>query len=146
MKKISIAAVLLMLVSVQVSAHTALSESQPADGSSVAEAPKSLDLSFTESVRLLRMSIARMENDQSQKIDFPFEPVAAASNQFAIALPELTQGNYRIEWAVMGADGHLVPGEISFAVNMAHEEGGSAHGHGHGEDTAPHAAHGHDDH
>ncbi|MFT6094973.1 MAG: methionine-rich copper-binding protein CopC [Pseudohongiellaceae bacterium] len=97
-----------------VMAHTALAIADPKDGAMVMEAPESLSLTFTESVRLMRMTMKMGETE----LDIGFSPVAAASDQFVIALPALENGSYTVNWAVMGGDSHLVDGNLSFSVGM----------------------------
>jgi methionine-rich copper-binding protein CopC len=97
-----------------VMAHTALAIAQPKDGAMIVEAPENLNLTFTESVRLMRVTMKMGETE----LDIGFSPVAAASDQFAIALPMLENASYTVNWVVMGADSHLVDGNLSFTVGM----------------------------
>lgn len=97
-----------------VTAHTALAIAEPKDGAMVMVAPEKLNLTFTESVRLMRVTMKMGEAE----LDIGFSPIATASDQFAIALPPLENGSYTVNWAVMGGDSHLVDGDFSFTVGM----------------------------
>ena len=113
-------------------AHTALSKSTPAEGEVLSTAPASIQLVYTESVRLLRAELLLIRNASSEKVDIDFEPSSTSAEQYSVTLPHLTNGQYRIEWAVMGADGHPVQGALSFGIGMtpAHEQNEESHSHG----------------
>ncbi|PCI77002.1 MAG: hypothetical protein COB20_09325 [SAR86 cluster bacterium] len=118
MKYLQSALFLLALLSGAVSAHTALSESIPADGAELENTPQALSLRFTESVRLLRAEVFAVLDSQEQKIDIGFDPNTTSANQYAVPLPALTNGHYRAKWVVMGADGHPVEGVLVFSVGV----------------------------
>jgi methionine-rich copper-binding protein CopC len=116
-------------------AHTALAIAEPKDGAMVMEAPKQLDLTFTESVRLLKVT---MKMDEAE-LDIGFTPLAAASDVFAVSLPELENGSYEVNWTVMGGDSHQVQGELSFTIGMHSEH--SNHGSHEGTSHDNHESH-----
>lgn len=113
-------------------AHTALSKSSPADGEVLSAAPASVQLVYTESVQLLRAELRLIRNDSSEKVDIGFKPSSTAAEQHSVTLPRLTHGQYRIEWAVMGADGHPVQGAFSFGIGMTSAHGTNVENHSHG--------------
>ena len=78
------------------------------------EAPKQLDLTFTKSVRLLKV---RMQRDGTE-LDIGFNLFAAATNVFAVSLPELNNASYEINQTVTDGDSHQVQGKHSFTVGM----------------------------
>lgn len=125
MKKISLALVgsALMLSGNLLFAHADLSKSNPGDGAVANKPPQKIELAFTEDVRLLRFGIA---DSEGQVIATEFEPSAATSTEFAIAVPGLEQDSYIVNWAIMGADGHLVEKSFTFTVDAnAQESSGS---------------------
>ena len=103
-------------------AHAALSGAMPGDGAVVNEPPKTIDLSFTEEVRLLRVSISSAERGE---IDTGFTPSAEAASRFAVALPALGKGAYIVNWTIMGDDSHRVEGDFAFTVDPAAAEVGA---------------------
>lgn len=105
------------LLSSSVSAYTGLSQSQPADGSVHQQSPANLELKFSESVRLLRMEVSRDLSSGREAIETDFRPGASASSDFGLPLPELSVGSYKVNWTVMGADGHVVQGTLGFVIN-----------------------------
>jgi methionine-rich copper-binding protein CopC len=122
----------LCLVSAAALAHTALKTSNPADGAVINHAPQELHLTFTAAVALVRFSIT----DQTEKqLELDFEPVTDAQTEYAIVLPVMPMGHYKVEWAAIGADGHTVSNSFAFAIDPSAEPGeGSAssqgqHGH-----------------
>jgi methionine-rich copper-binding protein CopC len=92
-------------------AHAHLTGSSPADGSHVADAPTTLVLSFSEAARLTALAIAR-EGGAKQKLTAP----AGAQARIRVTLPALAAGDYVVSWRALGADGHLVPGQIRFTI------------------------------
>jgi methionine-rich copper-binding protein CopC len=92
-------------------AHARLQQSVPADGSTLTSAPAGLVLRFSESVRLASLWIAREEGSR-QKLVSPVEP----QTKIAVALPPLVPGRYVVGWRAVGADGHVVPGQIRFTL------------------------------
>jgi methionine-rich copper-binding protein CopC len=93
-------------------AHAHLEQSAPADESVLASAPAQLVLRFSESVRLAALWVAA-DGGSRQKLVPPSEPQA----KIAVALPQLPPGHYVVGWRAVGADGHVVPGQISFMLS-----------------------------
>jgi copper resistance protein C len=116
------------------SAHTHLKSSVPADGSTVTATPAVFVLNFTEAARLTALSIQK-SGSKAEKIDAL--PRAAAA-QLQIAAPHLVNGSYTLAWRVVGNDGHVMDGKISFSVGGKPAPGAKAN------DThGDHAEHGH---
>ena len=104
----------LWLGSTQLYAHTALTETNPADGAVVKHAPAMLDLGFTEAVQLLKLDIA---DGAGVPLATGFEASAAPAKTFSIPLPALSPGSFTASWTVLGNDGHRVEGSLSFTVD-----------------------------
>ena len=83
--KAVITTALLLGISAQAWAHTALSSSNPAEGTSLEAAPKTIEMSFTEDVKLLRVVLTQEEN----AIDIDFKPITAAAASFSVEVPTL---------------------------------------------------------
>lgn len=128
---------LLFVASSQAWAHTALVSSKPLEGSSMEAAPKTIELSFTEDVKLLRVVLTHEENE----IDINFKPITVSAAKFSIEIPELSNGTYSVSWAVLGGDSHRVNGDFSFGIGTSAEEHAD-----HGEEHTGHAQHGSDSH
>ncbi len=119
-------------------AHTGLSASMPADGAVLKEPPAALELTFTEEVRLLRLSVT---GEDGREMATGFQPSATARTHFAIPLPALGESAHTVHWTIMGSDGHRVEDSFSFTVDADAAETSSQ---GQGENThSGHDAHAH---
>ncbi|KES05264.1 transport integral membrane protein [Streptomyces toyocaensis] len=113
-------AVLLLLLlgsAAPASAHAALRDSDPGDGSVVGSAPRHITLTFTESVGLLDDSF-RVYSPDNRRVRLG-EPRHAdgASDTARAALPGgLADGTYTVAWRVVSADSHPVSGAFTFSV------------------------------
>lgn len=96
-----------------VAAHTTLHHSVPKANTELVSSPKTLELGFAKNVRLLRLNLFGPENNQ---IDFDFQAAKQVDKTFTYALPELEQGEYKVEWSILGGDGHRISKEFSFTV------------------------------
>jgi methionine-rich copper-binding protein CopC len=128
MKLIRYTLCLLAILNGTVFAHTALKESVPAEGSLLNASPEHIQLSFTEEVRLLRLDVVTALESAEKKVDIGFAPESAAKAEYSLPLPALSQGNYRVDWSVIGADGHAVQGSVAFSIGLEgkmpeHQEG-----------------------
>ena len=92
-------------------AHAHLTGSSPADGAQVTAAPTELVLSVSEAAQLTALAIARA-GGAKQKLTAP----ATAQARIRVPLPALAAGDYVVSWRALGADGHLVPGQIHFTL------------------------------
>lgn len=93
-------------------AHTQLKSAVPADGSTVESAPTEFVLTFSGPVRFTALSVQK-EGGGEQKI--AALPTAAAT-QAKVAAPKLENGRHTLNYRVVGADGHVMTGKVSFTV------------------------------
>jgi copper transport protein len=104
-------------------AHTALSESVPADHAVLESAPETLALRFSEPVRLTALSI-QMDGAAKQAI----EPLPTnEAERFDIDAPALADGHYTVSWRALSADAHVVTGEFMFVIGDDAASAGPAH-------------------
>jgi len=98
-------------------AHTPLTSSQPAAGSTAAAPLKEIVLEFGGDVRLTALALADAGGKQKKVADVP----TAIAKKFTLAvLEELAPGDYVVTWRAVGADTHVVTGEIKFSVAATH--------------------------
>jgi methionine-rich copper-binding protein CopC len=98
-------------------AHTPLTSSQPAAGSTVAAPLKEIVLEFGGDVRLTALALVDATGKQKKVADVPTE----IAKKFTLAVrEELTPGDYVATWRAVGADTHVVTGEIKFSVAATH--------------------------
>jgi hypothetical protein len=57
-----------------------------------------------------------------------FEASSEAAATFAVGLPALDPGAYRLTWRALGDDGHVMTGDIDFTVTGAATDHGGMHG------------------
>jgi copper transport protein len=108
----ALAPVVLLLASTAALAHAHLEKATPADGSVITTAPQHLVLEFSEPARLATLSISRDGGSRSKLAPLPQQP----QQRIAVTLPDLLPGTYVVSWRVVGADGHVVPGQIRFTL------------------------------
>ncbi|MCM4080753.1 copper resistance CopC/CopD family protein [Paractinoplanes hotanensis] len=99
------------------SAHAALANSDPANGTIVPDAPNKITLNFTESVQLLNGKIQVLAPDGSRADQG--EPVAEGGT---VTIPLRSgggRGTYLVSYRVISADSHPVGGSITFSVGAA---------------------------
>tara|TARA_R110002072_G_scaffold142853_1_gene288497 strand:- start:69067 stop:69501 length:435 start_codon:yes stop_codon:yes gene_type:complete len=110
-------------------AHTALTASVPANGSTVSSAEK-LTLNFGGPVRLLRLTLV---HGASHQMDIGFEAVATQQTEFSYELPALMNGAHTVNWTIIGADGHTISESFGFTVDpaasAAHADAAASHAH-----------------
>lgn len=117
MKRISLlqaagAAFLTLLLQAGAWGHSSASGTVPGNGQTVSS-PQMLMLSFDGSVRLVRLTVA----GSMGAVDVGFVPQATASSSFHVPMPTLAAGSYRVDWTILGEDGHSVSENFTFNVD-----------------------------
>jgi len=98
-------------------AHTKLASTVPAEGASAPAPVKELVLEFAGDVRLTVVTLADASGAKKAIEDVP----TAVAAKFTLAVrDELAPGSYVVTWRAVGADTHVVSGEIHFSVTAAH--------------------------
>lgn len=111
------ALVLLLLGGGTASAHAALRATDPEDGTVLKSAPRSITLTFTESVGLLDDSFRVLTPEGKRLKTGEAGHGAAGSDTASVTLPaKLAQGTYTVAWRVVSADSHPVSGAFTFSV------------------------------
>lgn len=104
---------LLLATSLSVHAHTALKESTPGDETTVKAPPAHLDLVFNGPVRLIRLELMGVGHEMPTNFEAKSEAVAT----YRIETPGMHPGEFTVNWAAIGADGHTVTNSFSFVVD-----------------------------
>lgn len=141
--KLLLCASLTVLLQLSAYAHTGLKESTPAAAATVKMSPEHLLLVFTEPVKLLKLELMGVGHEMPTG----FEANSEAMVSYRIETPGMHPGEFTVNWAVIGADGHAVSNSFSFTVDPNATDVVADHGHGaaegHGHDAGA-QAHGHD--
>jgi copper resistance protein C len=106
-----------LLFAVPVQAHSMLSSSDPANGSSTS-APKELSMTFSKDVRLVTLKLTA---DRIDDIVLPVDRAAPVAKSFVTPLPALAPATYTVSWTASAEDGHVMKGKYSFTVVEARE-------------------------
>jgi hypothetical protein len=98
-------------------AHTALTASVPADGTSVTLPVREIVLEFGGEVRLTSVALADAAGAHKEIAAAP----TATAERFSLAVSgDLAPGEYTVTWRAVGGDTHIVSGEFRFTVAAAH--------------------------
>jgi copper transport protein len=96
-------------------AHAALVSAEPADGSVVAQAPKTAQLRFNEDVTPASVSLIDAEGMTRDDVSF-----RADGQSVLVTLPDhLPRGTQVLSYRVVSEDGHPVAGSLTFSVGAA---------------------------
>ncbi|WP_426503219.1 copper resistance protein CopC [Dactylosporangium sp. McL0621] len=99
-------------------AHADLVSSEPANGATLAQAPGTVVLRFSEGIAP-RFSSARLVDSAGQPVaGTRVAPEQPGTRQLVMHLPNVPPGTYGVVWQVLAEDdGHTTRGVIVFAVN-----------------------------
>ncbi|MGW2723012.1 copper resistance CopC/CopD family protein [Streptomyces sp. NPDC001492] len=102
------------------SAHAALKSTDPEDGTVLRSAPRSLTLTFTESVGLLDDSFRVLDPNNQRVRTGGAQHAGGRPDTASVTLPKhLAKGTYVVAWRVVSADSHPVGGAFTFSVGKA---------------------------
>jgi methionine-rich copper-binding protein CopC len=94
-------------------AHAKLQSSSPAQDAHLAEAPKTLALTFNEAAQVAVLKLL----GGGKAISIAVDKNAKASASFTFPLPVLAPGSYTVQWtAVAAGDGHVTKGSFVFSI------------------------------
>jgi methionine-rich copper-binding protein CopC len=96
-------------------AHTKLQASTPAAGSKLSSPPASITLQFSEATQLTALTIRKDQASDQQLGPLPRDPAAKVT----VSVPKLEAGSYVVTWRAIGADNHVMKGELHFSVTGA---------------------------
>ncbi len=94
-------------------AHNALVSTSPGDGKTLAKPPSSIVLTFNEPAIATGTKVLVTGPEGSVAAG---DPKLVDTTVEQALLPELSAGEYTVEWRVTSADGHPINGEFSFVV------------------------------
>lgn len=115
-RALALAAALVLLAPQVALAHPGLRRSTPADGAHLAAAPRELRLTFTEAVEAA-MARLRLIGPSGTEVPISLrQPGDSGQVILADVTGPLEAGVYKVEWQVVGKDGHPVRGTISYVV------------------------------
>ncbi|MFC0637285.1 transporter [Streptomyces griseoluteus] len=99
------------------SAHAALRATDPEDGTILQRAPRTLTLTYTESVGLLTDSFRVYDPENHRLSTGRADHAPGRADTVRVPLPaRMAKGTYVVAWRVVSADSHPVSGALTFSV------------------------------
>ncbi|TGN74949.1 transporter [Streptomyces bauhiniae] len=99
------------------SAHAALRATNPEDGTILQRAPRTLTLTYTESVGLLTDSFRVYDPENHRLRTGQADHAPGRADTVRVPLPaRMAKGTYVVAWRVVSADSHPVSGALTFSV------------------------------
>ena len=96
-------------------AHAQLDRASPPVGGTVASAPRTVSLTFTENVEAAFSSI-RVEDASGARVDQGKPQLGGSRNVLRVNVKPLGPGAYKVIWKVLSTDTHSTEGSFSFSV------------------------------
>ena len=96
-------------------AHVHTEKTQPADGETLAQSPKTVEAWFTGKVTA-EWSKIEVSDADGNRVDDGVVSNGDDPNHLTVGLKPLTSGSYNVELNVISGDGHRVKGHFSFTV------------------------------
>ncbi|MFE7644732.1 copper resistance CopC/CopD family protein [Streptomyces phaeoluteigriseus] len=101
----------------QASAHAALRGADPADGAVLKTAPRSITLTFTESVGLIDDTFRVFDPDNGRVETGEAQHADGRPDTARVTLPaKLGTGTFTVAWRVVSADSHPIAGAFTFSI------------------------------
>jgi hypothetical protein len=112
-----IAALAIVLIgATAANAHATLDQANPAVGSTVKPAPRTLTLTFTQKLEPA-FSTVEVRDSKGGRVDTGKAQVDRANPAVMhVGLKPLAKGTYRVRWQVLSVDTHRTQGDFTFNV------------------------------
>ena len=94
-------------------AHSALTFMSPANNAIVSQAPKTIELSFKNSIYLTKITL-KYEDKPSITLDL--SGTKGFVTDYSIPFTDMGYGSYNFEWRGLSKDGHVLINSFSFIV------------------------------
>ena len=119
----------LLYLPMTANAHSPLTSSSPQSGEKLNRPPAEITMFFKSSVKLIKVSLSALSEKRSKSplgkvfgyhdskpIALDTSPLLKFRKRHIISLPRLGNGKYLFAWRAMGEDGHVIKGELNFAI------------------------------
>lgn len=105
-----------------VSAHSAVRETSPGEGTVLKSAPKQVTMTFTESVGITDDSLRVLSPENRRVNAGDTEHASGRSETVRVPLDDgLADGTYTVAWRVVSADSHPISGAFTFSIGKPSE-------------------------
>lgn len=98
--------------------HARLIRSEPAANAKLKQAPKLVELWFSEDLEPT-MSTVTVTDQSGQRVDKNNATVAEGNKKLQIDLEDLGSGTYTVDWKALSTDQHTMKGKVTFSVEVA---------------------------
>ncbi|MDQ3897724.1 MAG: copper resistance protein CopC, partial [Actinomycetota bacterium] len=99
-------------------AHALLTDSTPADGATVDQAPSEVVLTFTEALDPL-LTVVHVLDASGARVEVGKTEIPGLPTKARVALGPLPKGTYTVTWRTTStADGHTTVGSVAFGVGV----------------------------
>ena len=106
-------ALLIGLATLPANAHSYVTRSQPANGSIASPPPASISMTFDKPIEAQYAKVS--VSVEGSAVDGLAAPqVDPAGTVLVVTLPSPQPGHYKVEWNVVGRDGHRTNGSFGF--------------------------------
>ena len=95
------------------SAHSVLKFISPANNAIIAQAPKTIELSFKNSIYLTKITL---KYEDKPTILLGLSVTKGFATDYSIPLKQIGSGSYNFEWRGLGKDGHILIESFGFVV------------------------------
>jgi copper transport protein len=112
----------LTLSSLSVSGHAKLLRSQPAANATLKQAPRTVELWFSEELEPPMCHII-VTDQNGNRVDKNNGSLAEGNKKQQIDLEELQSGTYTVDWMVLSTDQHTMKGKFTFTVALSGSTG-----------------------
>jgi copper transport protein len=110
--------VILLMVYSSAFGHARLVRSQPAANSTSKQAPKVVELWFSEDLEPT-MSTIIVTDQSGKRVDKNSATVAEGNKKLQIDLEDLGSGTFTVEWKALATDQHTMKGKFTFNIAIA---------------------------
>jgi methionine-rich copper-binding protein CopC len=117
---LAVGALLVALGATPAAAHASLVHASPADGSSVATAPKTVSLTFDENIRMPSVILVY----DAEGASVVRGKTSVADNIVSTRVGATATGDYTVVYRAVSADGHPVAGRLVYRVGTGSPGGG----------------------
>ena len=96
-------------------AHSTMSKSVPAEGSTIKTGLAEITLGFTQSVRVMLVKVRNRRLKVDVKTDM--KPAAKYAATYSFPVEPLGPGDHSVAWTAVAKDGHVMKGTLRFLVS-----------------------------
>jgi copper transport protein len=106
----------LLVLPIQSFGHAKLLDSSPQSGSQLEVPPEKIELVFNQKLEAVLEDAIKLTDAQGNSIELSKGQIGEDQQRIIVPLPQLTGGEYRVQYDVLSLDGHDVKGAYNFTL------------------------------